>query len=387
MCITINHRIVVTLLTVCLAAANLVSAEPVEDISMLLATVREQQHVPGIVAAVANSDGIIALGAAGNRKNKTNSPVTTDDSFHLGSCTKSMTATLCAMLVEEGKLKWNTTVAQALPALKDQIHPDFQNVTLEQLLCHRSGLPEDRKPDLVIWPKIMMLKGDLRDQRRSLVELVMGRPPVKAPDSTFAYSNLGFTIAGAMAEGVTGESYETLIKKRLFDPLGMTSAGFGVPDAGQELKQPLGHNYNFGMYSAVPPGPGSDNPLVITPAGCVHCSIDDWAKYAILHLRAARGKPKLLKADTFKKLHTDVHDQHYAYGWVFVDNADWAKGTVLAHDGSNGRWYCAIVIAPKVDLAFLVATNAADETAQNACRDARKAMRDRFINSASKSSD
>src|SRR5262245_30678632 len=112
----------IALLVLPLASAVRVSAEPVEDISMLLATVREEHAVPGIVAAVANSDGIIALGAAGNRKNKTNSPVTTDDSFHLGSCTKSMTATLCAMLVEDGKLKWSTTVAESFPKLVESIH-------------------------------------------------------------------------------------------------------------------------------------------------------------------------------------------------------------------------------------------------------------------------
>ena len=375
-------QFVVALVTLSLAHVGEVSGEPVEDISMLLANVREEHQVPGMVAAVADSDGVIALGAVGNRKNKTNSPITTDDCFHIGSCTKSMTATMCAMLVEDGKLKWTTTVAESLPNLAEKIHPDFRSVTLEQLLCHRSGLPEDRKPDLAIWPRIMTLKGDLRDQRRSLVELVMGRPPEKAADTAFAYSNMGFTIAGAMAEGVTGESYETLMKKRLFNPLGMKSAGFGAPAGGTELKQPVGHDYIFGMYSAVPPGPGSDNPPVITPAGCVHCSITDWAKYAMLHLRAARGKPKLLKAETFKKLHTDVHDQHYAFGWAIVDDAKWANGPVLAHDGSNGRWYAAVVIAPKVDLALLVATNAADETAQNACRDARKAMRERFIKSS-----
>src|SRR5262245_8844029 len=237
---SMTRRFLIALLFLPLAGVSPAFAEPVEDISMLLATVREEHAVPGIVAAVANSDGIIALGAAGNRKNKTNSPVTTDDSFHLGSCTKSMTATLCAMLVEDGKLKWTTTVAEAFPKLVEQIHPDFRGVTLEQLLCHRSGLPEDRKPDLVIWPQIMMLKGDLREQRKSLVELFIGRPPANAPDTTFAYSNLGFSIAGAMAESVSGEAYEALIKRRLFDPLAMTSAGFGAPDAGTDLKQPLG---------------------------------------------------------------------------------------------------------------------------------------------------
>ena len=184
------------------------------------------------------------------------------------------------------------TVAQTFPSLAEKLLPDFRNVTLEQLLCHRSGLPEDRAPDLVIWPRIMMLKGDLREQRRSLVELVMGRPPAKPPDSTFAYSNLGFTVAGAMAEAVTGQSYESLIERRLFGPLGMKSGGLACAGRRYRTESAHGHSNVFGMYSSAAPGPGSDNPAVITPAaGCVHCSIKDWAKYAVLHLCAGSFVP------------------------------------------------------------------------------------------------
>jgi CubicO group peptidase (beta-lactamase class C family) len=359
------------------------SRPAVEDLSGLLAEMRKEHRVPGMVAAVFRSDGIIAIGATGRRRARSTTPVSIDDRFHLGSCTKSMTATLCAMLVEEGKLKWTTTVAEAFPKLKEKIHPGFQGVTLEQLLCHRSGLADDRSPDLRTWSKIILLNGDLREQRQSLVEIALGRAPAKPAGTAFAYSNYGFAIAGAMAEAATGEQYETLIRRKLFEPLGMTTAGFGAPAGDVEGDQPQGHNSMFGMYTSVAPGPMADNPAVITPAGRVHCSIGDWAKYAMLHLNAERGKPRLLKAETFKKLHDDAFDQDYAYGWAILD-ADWAKGKVLAHDGSNGLWYAVIVIAPAADIAFLVATNAGDETAEKACREARRMMRERFIPVTSK---
>jgi len=346
----------------------------VERLNRLLATVRKEHRTPGLVAAVVTSDGLKASGADGKRAIGSREKVTPTDQFHLGSCTKSMTATLCAMLVERGKLTWDDTPAKTWPNLAPKLHAALRDITLKQLLCHRSGLPNDNAPDIKIWPKIMALTGDLRDQRKSFVEINLARPAAQEPGKGYAYSNAGFAIAGAMAEAATGESYESLMRSMLFQPLGMTSAGFGAPEAGQ----PLGHDPILGMYTPVKPGPRADNPQVIAPAGTVHCSVEDWARYAHLHLSAARGTSIMLTADSFEVLHSDPYKQDYGFGWA-VMNEDWGGGPVLAHDGSNGRWYAVIVIAPKRDIAILVATNAADGTAQSACREAITAIRKRFL--------
>jgi len=127
--------------------------------------------------------------------------------------------------------------------------------------------------------------------------------PEAEPGTRFIYSNAGFSIAGAMAEKVTGTAWEELMKQRLFEPLGMTSAGFGPPGARGSIDQPRGHRENG---SPVEPGRDADNPVAIGPAGTVHCAIDDWAKYVALHLQGARGKARIVKAETFKKLHTPM---------------------------------------------------------------------------------
>ncbi|MEK6643022.1 MAG: serine hydrolase domain-containing protein [Planctomycetota bacterium] len=352
-------------------------AEPAFDadaLHVLLEKVREEKKVPALAAAVVRADGLVAADAVGVRKARTKKAVTVDDCFHIGSCTKSMTATLCAMLVEKGKLSWDRTIAVAFPSLVETIHPDYHKVTLEQLLCHRSGLPEDRAPDPKTWPKVRALKGPMPQQRVSMMEIILPRPPATEPGTTFAYSNYGFAIAGAMCEAATGKAYEELIRTMLFEPLGMTSAGFGAPGSDGDANQPWGHDAGMGAYSAVKPGPLSDNPAVISPAGLAHMSIGDWAKYGQFHLKGFRGGGDLLSASSFKKLHEVSPGQDYVCGWL-IRKEDWAGGTTLWHNGSNGRWFAVIQIAPAKDFAVVVATNAADAAAQEACRDVTRGIR------------
>src|SRR5882757_9429389 len=97
----------------------------------------------GMVAAVLRSERIIAQGAVGVRKRGSAEHITLDDQFHLGSCTKAMTATLVAMLVEEGRLNWTTTLGELFADTVRPMHPVWEKVTLRQVLAHRSGLPMD----------------------------------------------------------------------------------------------------------------------------------------------------------------------------------------------------------------------------------------------------
>src|SRR6185436_1954641 len=168
----------------------------------------------------------------------------------------------------------------------------------------------------------------------------------------FIYSNAGFSIAGHMAEKVTGKTWEDLMRQKIFRPLGMTTAGFGAPGTEAKHDQPRGHQADG---TPVEPGPGADNPVAIGPAGIVHCTIGDWAKFVALHLRGEQGDAKLLKAETFKKLHTPVADgSHYGFGWM-VTSRPWGGKGVLTHSGSNTMWYCVTWIAPEKDFAVLIA--------------------------------
>ena len=107
----------------------------------------ERYDLPALAAAIIKNGEIIASGAVGTRRAGTNNPVMIEDRFHIGSDTKAMTALIAAMLVEAGKLRWTSTVAEVFPELAATMDPALKGVTLEQLLSHTSGIPSDTDAD------------------------------------------------------------------------------------------------------------------------------------------------------------------------------------------------------------------------------------------------
>lgn len=332
---------------------------PIQDISALLQPIVEKYDVPGMSAAIVNDQKVIAVGVAGVRARNSGSKITLEDSFHIGSNAKSMTATVIAMLVEKKLLQWNARVTDVFPELKGKIDPGYKDLTLEQLLTHRGGVPAN----LTYEEFQEKAHGNLVQARQMVMEEVLAKPPEATPKN-FLYSNIGYIIAGHMAEKATGESWENLMATLLFSPLKMNSAGFGPPGKLQPLTQPVGHDEN-GNPVAI------DNSPVAGPAGTVHLSILDWAKYVKLHLNGAQNHPQLLLSSSFQKLHYPISEPPpaYAMGWI-VDESKWANGEVLVHAGSNTYWFAKVWIAPKRNLAILVACNDGSAKAQIACNQA-----------------
>lgn len=327
---------------------------------------RSQHGLPALAAAVIVEGETVAVEAVGVRAAGREEPVTRDDRWHLGSCTKAMTATLCGVLVEEGLLRWDSTVGEVFADQFEAIHEGWKGVTLAQFLRHRSGLAEDRRPDS-LHAKLWALSGPMVDQRRRVVELAFESEPDAPPGSAMHYSNAGYVIAGAMCERVTGKAWEDLMREWVFEPLGMGSAGFGPPGKAGTIDQPRAHRRVDGSWRPVEPGPRADNPAVLGPAGTVHASLADWAKFVRLHLAGARGEAGLLlRPETFAAMHEDADGQTYAMGWGTPDRS-WAGGRALSHAGSNTLWYCVVWAAPEKDFAVLIATNCAGESAPKAC--------------------
>ncbi|MCE9636286.1 MAG: beta-lactamase family protein [Planctomycetes bacterium] len=351
-------------------------APAVRDVSATLATIRAARDVPGLVAVTLQGDRIVAEGATGLRRRGGKEAITVADRMHLGSCTKAMTATLCAALVAEGKLKWDAKPAAVLEKRVRGPNDGWKDATLELLLQNRAGMPENLDAD-GLWGRLRAHRGPPREARWMLAQGVLGRPPVAAPGTKYLYSNAGFSVAGAMAEEATGTPYEDLLRKRLFVPLGMTTAGFGSPGTADRVDQPRGHGPDG---TPVEPGPGADNPDAIAPAGKVHASLGDWAKFVSLHLRRGRGADARLAGIDFARLQTPPAGTDYAMGWN-VTERPWAKGTakgdcgrVLTHTGSNTMWYAVVWIAPERDFAVLAACNQGGDAAASACDDAASAL-------------
>jgi CubicO group peptidase (beta-lactamase class C family) len=277
-----------------------------------------------------------------------------------------MTATLAAILVEEGKLTWTTTLAEVFPKDAAKMNPAWRGVTLEQLLGHRGGAPDQEwLAQSGLWAQFWTAPGSPRDQRRWLRTAVTARPPQNPPGTKFVYSNTGYILAGTMLEQRTGKAWEALITERLFRPLGMKTAGFGAPGTPDKLDQPRGHRLDAQKkLQPVPPGPGGDNPPGLGPAGTVNCSLDDLAKYVMAHVAGELGHdtPLKLRPESWHKLHTPLPGQEYALGWG-VSKRAWADGDALNHTGSNTMWLSNMWLAPKRDFAVIVLTNVGGDDA------------------------
>jgi CubicO group peptidase (beta-lactamase class C family) len=355
----------VSALAGCVLTASAEPPSPAES-TQTLEAIRKKHDLPALAVVVVMDGRICDRAAVGVRKLGEPVPVTTNDVFHIASCTKAMTATLTAILIDAGTLRWETTIADVFPELKGKMDKRYESVTVEQLLAHRGGVPS--APPAAAWKRAWEQKGTPTEQRREFIEAVLRQPPAAPPNSKLIYSSQGYAIVGAMLEKLTGAAWETVITERLFKPLHMDSAGFGPPGTTGALDQPWGHVRK--LQTAVPVQ--SDNPPAIAPAACVHCSLDDLARFTMLHMQ--RSQPDgLLKPDTLEKLHMDAGLENYAIGWLVLTRI-WAGGYALVHNGSNAMWYAVMWVGPKRDFAVVAATNVGGPAAAKACDEAASAM-------------
>lgn len=365
----------------CLATGALVPViaadSPDQVVRSALTMVRDTHHLPGVTALVQQNGHVAAEIAIGVRAQGHAEPVTTSDRWHIGSDTKAFTSTLIARLVEQGRMRFEDTLAQSLPALADRMTPAYRDITITQLLSHTSGLPAltDDK-DLPMFLAALKVSTDLRAQRASVAATYLTQPPASKAGA-FVYSNLGYIIAGAITEERTGKAWEDLVREQIFTPLGITNAGFGLPGTPGKVEQPQGHNATPAGFVPFDPGnPDGDNPLALGPAGTINMSLRDWMLFAQDHLDGERGHGRLLKAETYHRLHTPIAGP-YALGWGVKPGPDGAP-LLITHTGSNGYWIADVRIMPKKNLIVLFAANAGDEGANAAVQEFGKAVRDYF---------
>ena len=320
------------------------------SLNELLTPYLARYHLPALAAAVVQDGKVVASGAVGTRRAGAAIPVTIKDRFHLGSDTKAMTALLAAMLVEEGKLRWDSTVAEVFPELAAKMNPGLRGVTLVQLLSHTSGLPSDNQVFGNLLLKSLSQGGNLDEMRYWLVQQWSRQPLVAKPGAKFAYANMNYVIVGAMLEKLTGKTWEELITERIFEPLELTTAGLGAQSSLGKIDAPLGHIKVNGNAKAFLAGPNGDNPPIIGPAGIAHMSVLDFAAWAGWNAGEGKRGPHLVSPETLRKLHTPViaipekkgakpgtpKQGKYALGWGEL-SVDWAPNPLTFHGGSNVR--------------------------------------------------
>ncbi|HEY9719246.1 MAG TPA: serine hydrolase domain-containing protein [Trichormus sp.] len=337
-----------------------------------LEQISKRERVPALAAAAHVDGELREIAAVGSRKVGGKELVTENDQWHIGSCTKPMTSTLAGILIDAGRIDWHTTIGDVFDSW-DDIDPDWQRVTLEQLLTHHSGAPNAVPAE--IWQKAWNnIEETPTEQRIALVRGVLALAPDAVPGSTYIYSNAGYATAGLMMETCTKQDWESLITEHVFRPLDMLSTGFGAPGQPKMNDQPQGHSRTGRKLTPVEPGPGADNPAAIAPAGTVHCSIGDLLKFAASHANGC----SLVSRDVLQRLHRRYAASGYAAGWQ-VQHRDWAKGYTVSHDGSNTYWLTSIWVAPFRRAAFVSSCNAPPPGGQQACYEAINGMISRLL--------
>ena len=338
-------------------------ALPPVDAAAIAREIRPRAKVPALVCAVVTKDGVHAIGADGVRRAGEEAVVTVDDRMHLGSCTKAFTATLAAVFVAEGALRWDTSIGETLGLSLPDIDPVWRPVTLEQLLRHRGGVPT--APDPKAWAAAFACSESTKACRTAFVEATLANSPVGI--GTFIYSNQSYAIVARMIELVAGDTkdYETLLAERVLSPLGITRFGFGVPTKA-DAASPVGHTEQGAPREI-------DNPNAIAPAGTLHMPLGEWAKFIAFHLGAKAPAALEGAARELPKLHERGKDAPFeALGWKSATRP-WG-GAVLTHAGSNTMWFCVAWLAPEKGFAVLAATNQGGDAAAKACDDACAAM-------------
>ncbi len=312
--------------------------------------------LPGVVVGVIKNGEVIYQGAAGVRERGNPAPVTVSDSFHIGSDTKAMTALLCGILVDRGQLSWSTTVAEVLGP-QYPMRDEYRAVTLEQLLSHTAGLPAELPA--MAWATFFPYDSQAGRDRARLVQETLSLAPESAAGSAFLYSNLGYVVAGHMAEKVTGKTWETLMQQEIFTPLGMSSAGFGPPAAGKGDAASPGAPWGHSPEPVDPASDEADNPAALGPAGTVHANLADLEKYVPVFWSAEAGetgRPLVTQSVVDELIRVRLSD--YALGWGVATNGQ--GGVCLVHDGSNTMFYCTIIVFVGEKNAVIVMTNRGD---------------------------
>lgn len=326
-----------------------------DRLPQLVARLRKENKLVGLAAMCMVDGTVVASGVDGERRKGSGIALEIGDRWHIGSITKSVTATLLARLVEAGKIDWSTTVGSCLDN-SNAVHTEWRDVTLIEILTHTSGAPPN-------FPIVVRLQKPTEGRprlaaRRKAVDAILKDPPTRKPGTKFEYSNVGYTIAAVMAEQTTGTVWEELVRKEVFAPLGLKSAEFGPPKSTRgQLDQPRGHQATF--LGKIAAGDKDDNSPIMGPAGSVHMTIEELCLYATEHLRGEQGLGKLLDAETYRVLHTPKRN-NYACGWVRMAANQRFSVPMLWHNGSNTMWYALVVFVPERDTVIAVTSNDGD---------------------------
>lgn len=315
-----------------------------------------QWEIPGLAIAVVKDDSVVYARGYGVRELGKPARVDEHTLFAIGSASKAFTAATVAMLVDEGKVKWDDPAAQHLRGFQLADPYASRELTVRDLLSHRSGLARGDQ----VWYATEFGRDEILRRVRFL-------QPSWSLRSQFGYQNLMYLAAGEIIPAVAGKSWDDFVGERIFTPLGMRTSSTSVRDLQgrenvatphvkiEEQVRPIAYR-------------NIDN---IAPAGSINSSAREMAQWVRLQLgNGSYGGQKLLEEKTVQEMHTpqtiirregawalmapESHFFAYGLGWFLND---YRGRKVVLHGGNIDGMHALVAMMPEERLGLVVLTN------------------------------
>jgi CubicO group peptidase (beta-lactamase class C family) len=343
------------------AAAGLAVA----DLDTYARKVLADWHAPGVAIAVVKDNKVILMRGYGVREIDKPEPIDEHTVFDIASCSKAFTVAALAILVDEGKVRWTDPVTKYLPAF--QLYDPYvtREMTVRDLLCHRSGLGTFAG-DLV-WYNTTYDRAEVIRRARFL-------KPTSSFRSAYGYQNIMYAAAGEIVPAATGKSWESFVKERIFTPVGMTAVT-SVKECSASAAAP--HTVKADKAIAVPRYNGDS----VAPAAGVHASAEDMAKWMRLQLGMGEFDGKRIYSTvqaramwtpqtviSFAPNPTKPSPSHfmtYALGWTA---SDYNGRLQMEHGGSIDGMFSKIILLPELKAGVVALTNSDTPAADLVCK-------------------
>jgi beta-lactamase class C len=329
--------------------------QSLEDYRRWLDLLEQRHGVAGLATAVVVNDKVVFEHTIGYADALTRQPVTPDTVFRLASLSKAFATALVGLLVDEGKLSWNTKLVNVLPYFKLKDMQAADQATVGDIMGQRLGLPHNTYDNL--------LEDDIPYEElvRKLDEVSL----TCAVGQCYGYQNVAFGMISDVVLARTGDFFYHLVDKHIFYPLHMTTASYGR--AALESSKSWAHPHHPSAHGWVPFEP-SETYYRVAPAAGVNASLHDMEKWLIAQMG---GRPDVLSPALLTVLHTPgvntpselratpwrrarLTAAHYALGWRVYE---YAGETMIFHAGAVAGYRTMIGFFPKYHAGIVTLWN------------------------------
>jgi CubicO group peptidase (beta-lactamase class C family) len=342
-------------------AAPAATPPPLAAIEADVERARRAFEIPGLAVAVVKDGRVVLARGFGVKRQGAPAPVDADTLFAIASNTKAFTAAALGLLVEDGKLGWDDPVTRHLPSFQMYDPYVSREMTIRDLLTHRSGLGLG-EGDLLYFPPSTF-------SRREIVEKVRFLKPATSFRSAYAYDNILYIVAGEVVAAVSGRTWETFVRERLLSPLGMKDTVPNPSALPASANAATPHAQVEGVLRTVAPD-DADN---IAAAGGILASARDMARWMSALLQAGASgtaagglTPRLVRelwsAHTIMPITelpaplAALEPRFLAYGLGF-NVRDYRGRKLVTHTGGLSGMVSRVALVPEENLAVVVLTN------------------------------